>query len=191
MRPEDLFVLQVQGSGRLLFPGGRSVRAVFAGSNGRPYTALSGPMVEKGFLQPKEASADAVYAWLAAHRGPEADAVIRLDRRYVFFRSAPDGSAEPAGAAGVPLVPGRSLAIDPAAHAFFELLWIDAEDPILAGARPTYRRLAAAMDVGGAIQGPSRADLYLGQGPAAGAEAARVRHRLTLYRIIPAGRPPL
>jgi membrane-bound lytic murein transglycosylase A len=30
-----------------------------------------------------------------------------------------------------------------------------------------------------------RADLYLGEGPAAGAEAGRVRHTLRLYRLAP------
>jgi membrane-bound lytic murein transglycosylase A len=43
-----------------------------------------------------------------------------------------------------------------------------------------------ALDTGGAIKGPVRADLSLGRGPAAGDEAARVRHRLRLYRIVPA-----
>jgi membrane-bound lytic murein transglycosylase A len=42
------------------------------------------------------------------------------------------------------------------------------------------------MDEGGAIRGPARADLYLGEGEAAGDEAARVRHRLKLWRIAPA-----
>jgi len=64
-------------------------------------------------------------------------------------------------------------------------MWIDAEAPVLKGAFPAYRRLVVALDTGGAIQGPVRADLYLGQGPAAGAEAGRVRHTLRLYRLIP------
>jgi membrane-bound lytic murein transglycosylase A len=66
-----------------------------------------------------------------------------------------------------------------------ELLWIDADNPILKGAFPAYRRLALALDTGGAIKGEVRADLYLGSGSAAGLEAGRVRHTLRLYRLVP------
>jgi membrane-bound lytic murein transglycosylase A len=66
-----------------------------------------------------------------------------------------------------------------------ELFWIDAEAPILKGAFATYRRLALALDTGGAIKGDVRADLYLGLGQAAGAEAGRVRHTLRLHRLTP------
>ena len=84
------------------------------------------------------------------------------------------------------LIPGRSLAIYPAHHRYFDLLWIDGRDPTLSGARPAYQRLAIALDRGGAITGPVRADLYLGSGPQAGDEAGRIRHALRLYRIVPA-----
>jgi len=186
MRPEDLFFLQIQGSGVLVFPDGEHRRAVFAASNGRPYVAIGRLMIGQGLLAPAAASADAEHEWLASHRGSAAEAMMDLDPRYIFFRLEPDDGAEPRGAAGAPLPPGRGVAVDPAAHPYFELLWIDADSPALTGARPTYRRLVVALDTGGAIKGPVRADLYLGRGPAAGAEAARVSHRLRLHRIVPA-----
>ncbi len=64
-----------------------------------------------------------------------------------------------------------------------------ASAPALDGAFPTYRRLAVALDTGGAIKGEARADLYLGQGAAAGLEAGRVRHALRLYRLTPLDGP--
>lgn len=66
-----------------------------------------------------------------------------------------------------------------------ELFWIDASAPVLTGAFPTYRRLVVALDTGGAIKGEVRADLYMGRGDAAGAEAGRVRHVLKMYRLAP------
>jgi len=110
---------------------------------------------------------------------------MRLDPRYVFFRLEPDDGVEPTGAAGAPLIPGRSLAVDPSRHALGGLYWIDATAPSLNGAYPSYRRLALALDTGGAIKGDIRADLYLGKGPLAGAEAGRVRHVLSLYALEP------
>jgi len=185
MRPEDLFFLQVQGSGVLIFEDGTRRKALYAGANGRPFVPIAAPMRDQGLLAPDDTSGDSIRAWLAAHRGPAADAVMQLNPRYIFFRLGPDDGGPPVGTANVALPAGRSLAVDPAFHAMGELLWIDGEAPILKGAFPAYRRLALALDTGGAIKGEVRADLYLGQGPAAGAEAGRVRHTLRLYRLVP------
>lgn len=185
MRPEDLFFLQVQGSGVLQFPDGRRWKAVYAGSNGRPYLAIGKVLRQEGRLGDADSSADAVHGWLAAHRGAEADAVMRQNPRYIYFALRPDDGAGPKGTAGAPLPPGRALAVDPSQHALGELYWIDADSPALAGAPQAYRRLAAALDTGAAVRGAVRADLYLGAGEGAGREAGLVRHRLTLYRLEP------
>ncbi|MBQ1543274.1 transglycosylase [Caulobacter sp. CCUG 60055] len=185
MRPEDLFFLQIQGSGVLVLPDGRRFKALFSANNGRPFVGIATYMRDQGLLRDDNTSADNIRNWLADHRGPEADAVMRRNPRYVFFHVAPDDGKEPNGAAGVALTPGRSIAVDPTRHPFGGLYWIDASAPALAGAFPVYRRLAVALDVGGAIKGEVRADLYTGRGDAAGGEAGRVRHILHLYRLVP------
>ena len=189
MKPEDLFLMQVQGAGVLDLPDGRRLKAAFAATNGQPFVGLAKVMREAGLIDDAHSSSDAIRAWLADHRGPEADAIMRKNPRYVFFKVMPDDGLGPKGAAGVSLPPGRATAVDPAFHKLGELLWIEAEAPALAGAFPRYRRLTAALDVGGAIKGPVRADLYMGQGADAGREAGRVRHRLTLYRLVPIPTP--
>lgn len=185
MKAEDLFFLQLQGSGVLLLPDGRRLKAAFAASNGRPFVGIARVMREQGLIDDAHSSGDAIRAWLAAHRGPEADAVMRQNPRYAFFRVRPDDGLEPVGAAGIPLPAGRALAVDPARHRMGELFWIDASAPTLVGAVRTYRRLAAALDTGAAIKGEVRADLYAGSGDAAGLEAGRVRHALRMYRLRP------
>ncbi|MFI4964230.1 MAG: MltA domain-containing protein [Caulobacterales bacterium] len=185
MRPEDLFFLQIQGSGVLTFEDGRRLKAVYAANNGWPFLGIANPMRNRGLLAGDNTSADAIRAWLADHRGPEAQAIMQLDPRYAFFSLAADDGRQPVGTANLPLPAGRALAVDPAYHPMGELLWIDATAPRLNGAFPVYRRLAMALDTGGAIKGEVRADLYLGIGPAAGAEAGRVRHTLRLYRLVP------
>lgn len=187
MRPEDLFFLQIQGSGILVLPDGRRVRAAFAAHNGRPFVGIATPMRDRGLLPDNNTSGDAIRIWLADHRGPEADAIMQLNPRYVFFQTLPDDGRQAVGAAGIPLPAGRAVAVDTSKHALGELFWLDAGAPKLSGAFPTYRRLALALDVGGAIKGDVRADLYTGTGAAAGAEAGRVRHDLRLYRLVPKG----
>ncbi len=185
MRPEELFFLQVQGSGVLVFEDGRRTKVLYAAHNGRAFAGISNPMRDRGLLARDNTSGDAIRNWLAAHRGPEADEIMRLNPRYAFFSLAPDDGKPPVGAANVPLPGGRAVAVDPDFHTMGELLWIDGEAPLLAGAFPTYRRLVTAQDTGGAIKGEVRADLYLGEGAQAGAEAGRVRHTLRLYRLVP------
>jgi membrane-bound lytic murein transglycosylase A len=185
MRPEELFFLQIQGSGVLVLPDGRRVRALFAGTNGKPFVGIATAMRDKGLLPDNNTSGDAIRNWLAQHRGPEADAVMQLNPRYVFFKTAPDDGKEPVGSAGVSLPAGRAIAVDASRHAMGGLYWLDAAAPKLAGAFPTYRRTVVALDTGGAIKGDVRADLYMGSGPSAGAEAGRVRHALRLYRLVP------
>jgi membrane-bound lytic murein transglycosylase A len=185
MRPEDLFFLQIQGSGILTFEGGKRMKALYAANNGRPFVGVANVMRDRGLLSADNTSAESIRSWLADHRGPDADAIMQLNPRYAFFRLAPDDGRQPVGSANLPLPPGRALAVDPTFHAMGDLFWIDAEAPILKGAFPIYRRLALALDTGGAIKGDVRADLYMGMGAAAGAEAGRVRHTLRLYRLVP------
>ena len=185
MRPEDLFFLQIQGSGVLTLEDGRRMKALFAATNGRPFSGIANPMRDKGLLAADNTSGEAIRSWLATHRGPEADAVMQINARYVFFSLVPDDGRPPVGAAGIPLPQGRAIAVDSARHRLGELIYIDGAAPILSGAFPSYRRLVMALDVGGAIKGEVRADLYLGQGAAAGVEAGRVRHVLKMHRLVP------
>jgi membrane-bound lytic murein transglycosylase A len=185
MRPEELFFLQIQGSGTLSFPDGRRVRAVYAADNGHPFVGIARVMRAQGLLADNQTSGEAIRSWLAEHRGPEAQAVMNANPRYIFFALQRDDDREPAGAAGIPLPPGRAVAVDPSRHTYGELFWIDAAAPALSGAFPTYRRLVSALDTGGAIKGAVRADLYLGRGAAAGVEAGRIRHQLRMWRLVP------
>lgn len=185
MRPEELFFLQVQGSGVLSFEDGSRAKALYAANNGRPFVSIGNAMREQRLLAPGAISGDAIRGWLAEHRGPQADNLMRLNPRYVFFALAPDDGHPVEGAAKTPLPEGRALAVDPSFHAMGEVLWVNAERPLLSGAAPAYRRLVLALDEGGAIKGAIRADLYVGRGARAGLEAGRIRHTLQLYRLIP------
>ena len=185
MKAEDLFFLQIQGSGYLTFEDGGTARAAYAADNGRPFTGIARPMEAQGLLPRNGTSGDAIRAWLAAHRGAEARAVTALNPRYIFFSLDPDDGGDPAGAAGAPLPARRAIAVDPASWTYGDLVWIEADAGNLVGARASYRGLVMALDTGSAIRGPVRADLYLGRGEAAGAEAGSVRHPLRMWRLVP------
>lgn len=185
MRAEDLFFLQIQGSGYLTFEDGSKARAAYAADNGHPFTGIARPMAEQGLLPQNGTSGEAIRGWLADHRGAEARAVMALNPRYIFFKLDPDDGGDPAGAAGVPLTARRAIAVDPGHWRYGDLAWISADGGNLAGARGSYHGLVVALDTGSAIRGPVRADLYMGRGDAAGAEAGAVRHPLRMWRLVP------
>lgn len=185
MRAEDLFFMQIQGSGYLTFEDGSRARAAYAADNGRPFTGIARPMAEQGLLPANGTSGEAIRAWLAAHRGPEARAVMALNPRYIFFAMDPDDGGHPNGAAGIPLTARRSIAVDPAHWRYGDLVWISADGGNLRGARASYQGLVVALDTGSAIRGPVRADFYMGRGSAAGEEAGAVRHPLRMWRLVP------
>ncbi|CAN5219220.1 MltA domain-containing protein [soil metagenome] len=185
MKAEDLFFLQIQGSGYLTFEDGTTGRAAYAADNGRPFAGIARPMARQGLLPENGTSGDAIRGWLADHRGREARAITALNPRYIFFDLQPDDGGNPAGAAGVPLTPHRSIAVDPAHWTYGDLVWIAADGGNLNGARGGYEGLVVALDTGSAIRGPVRADFYMGRGEAAGAEAGSVRHPLRMWKLVP------
>jgi membrane-bound lytic murein transglycosylase A len=189
--PVDALMIQVQGSARLNLTEAdgtrRLVRMAFAGHNEHPYRSVARWLAEQGELRLEAASWSAVRAW--AHTRPERlDELLRANPRRVFFREEPlpDPEVGPRGAAGVPLTPRRSVAVDPGSVPFGTPLWLDSTLP--QGGGPL-RRLVMAQDTGVAITGAVRADYFWGWGPDAQAQASRTMARLRLWALWPRGHP--
>ncbi len=184
MRPEDYFYMQLQGSGFLDLPDGKRVYAAYAADNGWPFVGIAKTLTDRGILDKTQTSGDNIHAWLAAHRGPEATEIMNTNPRYGFFVIQPQ-QTEPVGASGLALPSGSAIAVDPSLNDMGDLFWIDADAGALKDSFPTYQRMVAALDTGGAIKGKIRADLYVGHGQRAGSEAGRIKHTLRMWRIVP------
>jgi membrane-bound lytic murein transglycosylase A len=182
----DVFFLHVQGSGRVTLPDGAVARLTYAGQNGHAYTAIGRTLIERGVLTPETVSMQSIRAWLVANPG-EADAVMNGNASYIFFREIAANPAEgPPGAQGVPLTPGRSLAVDRGLLPFGLPLWLDVSYPAADGrADLPLRRLMVAQDTGGAIKGPVRGDVFWGWGDEAAAIAGRMKHRGRYWLLLP------
>jgi len=180
--PVELFFLQVQGSGRVQLPTGEVVRVGYADQNGHPYRSIGRVLVERGQLPVERASMQGIKAW-ARDNPDRLPALLNENPSYVFFRELPAGSGGPLGSLGVPLTPGRSIAIDPSviplgAPVFISSVWPGSGQPL--------RRLVLAQDTGGAIKGAVRADFFWGFGPEAGEGAGRMRQPLQMWVLLPA-----
>ncbi len=183
--PVEAFFLHVQGSGRVRLRDGSLLRVGFADHNGQPYFPIGRELVARGALPPEAVDAGAIKAWLRAHPG-EADAVMRTNRRYVFFRELPGGDDGPPGALGVPLTPMRSVATDPVRVPPGALLFIDSTRPD--DARP-WRRAVVSQDRGAAITGAVRADLFWGTGDEAGRLAGLAKQPMRMWLLWPRNLP--
>jgi len=176
----DAFLLHVQGSGRVILPDGAVVRIGYAGNNGWSYRSIGRALIERGALRPGGASWDDIRGWIDANRD-EADALLAVNRRYIFFREIKgDG---PIGAAGVALTPGRSLAIDPRFMPFGAPVWLDTTWPNQP--EKPLRRLMVAQDSGNAIRGIVRGDFFWGYGSKALAFAGRMKSRGRYFVLLP------
>jgi len=182
--PLDALALQIQGSGRVRItePDGsqRLVRLAFAGSNEQPYRSVGNWLLQQGAL--RDASWAGIKAWVAQnpHRLNE---MLWSNPRTVFFREEAlgefDAAFGPRGAQGVPLTPGRSIAVDKDSIPYGTPVWL-ASSGLL-----NLQRLVLAQDTGGAITGAVRADYFTGWGPQAGEVAERLKQPLRLWVLWP------
>ena len=193
--PFALLQLQVQGSGRLVMRdanGGaeRVSRVAFAGHNDQPFQSVVRALLERGEVG--DATPPSLRDWARRNPGRVRDA-LAVNPRVVYFReeALADASQGPRGAQGLPLVPGRSVAVDRAVIGLGTPLWLDSTEPWSPGAAAApLRRLVLAQDTGGTIQGAVRADLFWGWGDDAALRAGRTKQPLRLWALLPQGLTP-
>jgi hypothetical protein len=90
--------------------------------------------------------------------------MLRSNPRVVFFREEPlpDPGVGPKGAQGVPLSPGRSIAVDPQSVPYGTPVWLDTTEPL--ATRPLRRpRRRPGHRLGDRRRGPRRLLLGLGR----------------------------
>lgn len=185
--PLDALMLQVQGSGRLhvVEPDGRDrvVRLAFAGNNEQPYKSVGRYLVDLGELKLTEASWPTIKDW--ARRNPgRVQELLWANPRVVWLKEEPlpDARVGPRGGQGVPLTPGRSIAVDPASVPYGSAVWLDTTEPLSSRA---LQRAVMAQDTGTAIVGPVRADFFWGWGDDAEAQAGRMKQPLRMWVLWP------
>jgi membrane-bound lytic murein transglycosylase A len=185
--PVDAFMLQIQGSGRILLPNGNILRVGFDGQNGQPYVPIGRIMVADGDLAAGDVSFQTISAWLKAHPG-QAAALMEQNPRYVYLKplgALPDDLGAP-GTLGVPLTAGRSLAVDENDIPLGTPVFLATTDPVTGA---PIDRLTIAQDTGGGIHGAAAADLFFGAGARAEATAGSMQQPGQLFLLLPRPAP--
>ena len=175
--PIDLFLMHVQGSGRLETPDGE-IHLGFAGSNNRSFTGIGQILADEGLLDEIGHSMVQMRAWLKDHPKKARELMAKNDR-YIFFREIKGET--PIGTAGVPLTPFHSVAVDTAYIPMQTPMWLVTQlpdgDPV--------QTIVVAQDTGSAIKGGIRADYFFGHGEQAFLDAGRMNTTGSYYLLLP------
>jgi membrane-bound lytic murein transglycosylase A len=180
--PVDLLFAQIQGSARVQLAEGGVLRLAFDGRNGRDYTPVGRVLAQMGALAPDQVTMQSIRAWLEAHPA-QAKAVMDRNESYVFFKVAAvdDPALGPVGAMGVALTAGRSAAVDRAFLPLGSPVFVDSSLPD----GRVWRHLVLAQDLGSAITGQARVDVFWGVGPVAASWAGRMRQAGSVWLLLP------
>lgn len=180
--PVEAFFLHIQGSGRVRLADGSVMHVGYAGSNGHPYYAIGRTLLRRGAIDLRDLSLQSIAAWLRANP-KEMRALMAENASFVFFEER--AATAPVGAAGVPLTPRRSIAVDREYVPFHLPVWVETRVPVPGGGDAPHARLMLAQDTGAAIRGPARGDLFFGHGALAREQAGRMRAPGRVWVLVP------
>jgi membrane-bound lytic murein transglycosylase A len=168
--------------GRVILEDGTPLRINYDSQNGYPFSSIDRALRQRS---DEPTFSNGIRNWMIAHPA-EAAKMRASNRSYVFFRiTGLTNEGEPVGAQGVPLTPGRSIAVD-RMHDYGTPFFIEASLPLDStnGSTP-FNRLMIAQNTGSAIVGPARADLYWDAGDDAARIAGRIRHPGRFALLLP------
>lgn len=182
--PSDVFFMQIQGSGRLQFPDGTTLRAAYAAHNGHPFKSTANWLMNGGHISRGEASMQGIRAWMDRAKPSDVRRAMNYNPRFVFFNAQPEGDAAlgPKGAQSVPLTPLGSVAVDTSIHPLGMPMFVQTTAPGLGG---EWSGLLIAQDTGGAIKGAVRGDIYFGTGTEAGDRAGTMNAPGRMWALVP------
>ncbi len=182
--PVDIYFLQIQGSGKADLGDGTILSVLYDGQNGRPYRSIGKYLMDTGAMTRENMSMQALREYLRTHPDQLFE-ILNQNPSYVFFRIDTGPSL---GNIGVPLTPGRSIAMDSRLFPKGALGIIRTEKPVTEKgtikAWVTFTRFVVNQDTGGAIKGPGRVDLFWGQGPEAEIAAGYMQQEGELYFLM-------
>ena len=177
----EVYLLQVQGSGRVTLTDGSVIRVGYDGRNGHEYISIGQILIKRGVFSAENISGHAIKHWLTLN--PQiADELLYQNPSYIFFKVMSDLEEEagPIGTSNSSLEELRSIAVDPQYIPLGSPVWIE-----IKGSYPL-NRLMIAQDTGSAIKGPSRVDIFFGRGDDAEKMAGQINDygRVVVFKNI-------
>lgn len=185
LEPLDAFYLQIQGSGIVELPNGEIKRVGYAEQNGYSFVPVGRFLKEK--MPHKKITMQVIRDYYLGLNKDEREDFLNKNPSYVFFQEL---KGEALTSSGAHVTGQRTIATDKSFFPKGALAYLDiaipVADPAIFEKRP---RLVVDQDVGGAIKGPHRVDLFFGAESKAdrhlGFMAGAMNQHGHLYYLIP------
>ena len=174
----DLFIMHVQGSGRIVTQDDEVIHVGFAGSNNRKFKGLGAIMADAGVVKDVVRSMPNIREWCLANPDKAHELMMKNDR-FIFFKEI--NGETPIGSAGIALTPERSLAVDTEYIPMHTPMWLETTTP----EGFPLDQLMVAQDTGAAIKGGIRADFFWGYGEDAFITAGHMNQKGRYYLLLP------
>ncbi|HAG53361.1 MAG TPA: murein transglycosylase [Alphaproteobacteria bacterium] len=150
------FFLHIQGSGEVkIDETGNIIKVGYAAQNGHAYYAIGRYMVKQGMLKKEEVSLQSIRQYLEENPD-KVDKILHENPSYIFFAERANG---PFGAFGNVLTANHSVATDRSFVPLGTPLFIETK---VTATDEDFNNMVFAQDVGGAIKGAIRADIFFG-----------------------------
>lgn len=172
--PLEVFFLQIQGSGCVQLPSGKLLRLNFAGKNGHPYRPIG--KLFRHIYPIEQLNTQTIIEHLKNLSPEDQREILNYNPSYVFFRRSDKNAVT---ATGAEAIAERTIATDPVNFEKGVMGYLAFDD------QKHPARIVFDQDVGGAIKGPARIDLFMGRGDAAGAHAGDLRSRGRYFYFAP------
>ncbi len=181
-RLEDIYYMQLQGSGLVRFRNGEQAYFGFAGSNRHKYSSIGKHIKDNENIRLKNISMEGVKTYLK-YNPDMVEKVLFTNPSYVFFEAS---NKAPLGAGHVPLTADYSIAVDtrhlPLGSCLLAALPVIDDEGYFS--HHEYKFMLA-QDVGGAIRGNGHVDVYCGIGEEGQQKAMALHHYGQLWLLLP------
>ena len=178
--PLDGLELEIQGSGMIITPE-KTIILNYAAQNGHHYHAIGRSLIEEGKLTKEEVTFYRIREYFNQHP-EELDHFLIQNPSYVFFKVI--NTFAFFGYQNIALSPGYSMAVDPNFIPMGAPVFVHTTLPN----HQSFNRLMIAQDVGGAIKGPVRGDIYWGTGLKAKQLASDMKQPGKIWYLFPKDR---
>lgn len=181
--PLDIHFMQLQGTGAVEFVDTKEKALLaFGGNNGHRYRSIGKYMARDKDIRIGNISSQGIRRFLNKNQAIK-DTILTVNPAYTFFKKK-HGAVK--GAAGVPLLPMRSIAVDPRYIPLGSVLLAEVPTYDEHGKLNGHRhQLLLAQDTGGAIRGAGHIDVYAGVGKNAEKIANQFHHYGRVWLLLP------
>lgn len=174
----DLYFLQEEGTGRIVFVNKKSLFLAYADHNGHPYTSIKDEMIKRKLLQKEKLSPKRIREYLRKHPDQQ-DEIFNANDSYTFFDKYKQKST---GALGLVLKKKRSVAVDKRNIPLGMPIFISMKDSLK---DKKTKGIMFAHDTREQLKGSSRVEVFFGSGGEARNEAEAIQEDTKLWIFIP------